>query len=177
MFGKWWKVEKKRFSPYCASMWPDRLNCVVCIVLITARRLSLSLSFLWDDDELWQPDVCVSAVYTPTRKEQRLHVAFALFLAVCPSLQFSNLFISLVRTDLSFLFRYVLSALFFSFTLSFLFSLCPSLFKELMASKLNTEMQINVLRSFHFLDFFLIHRAADHWLYKRSGPSRCEVTH
>lgn len=48
---------------------PDRLNCVVvCFCADNSEMpsspppplfLSFYLFFLWDDDELWQPDVCV----------------------------------------------------------------------------------------------------------------------
>lgn len=47
---------------------PDRLNCVVCFCADNSEVpsspppplfLSFYLFFLWDDDELWQPDVCV----------------------------------------------------------------------------------------------------------------------
>lgn len=78
----------------CVSMWPDSLNCVVvCIVLIKPRcfshfslpRFFFLLLLLWDDDELWQSDVCVCLVVcTPTHTtEQRLDATVALLFSLC----------------------------------------------------------------------------------------------
>lgn len=92
---------------------PDRLNCVVtCIALTTAIYLFFSrfVRLLWDDDdELWQPDVCVRLLSAHQHaKEQRLDPALACFsrsVCVCPSLQFFVLFISAVQNNPAF--RYV----------------------------------------------------------------------
>lgn len=149
---------------YVVVMWPDRLNCfVVCIVLITARSFSLSLSrfcFLWDDDELWQPDVRVCLLCTPTCKGRKTGYSIRpLSHCVCPSLQFSNLFISIVPTNLSFLSDMSCQlSFFFSCPLNFLFSLPPLPFKEIMGGQLNREIQPNVPGSFpSYLSVFHTH--------------------
>lgn len=151
----------------CVWMWPDRLNCVVvCIVLIKARWFSHFLSslfsfllLLWDDDELWQPDVCVCLLcahphttHTHTDQNKDRMLQSPSFLVVRPSLKFSNLFISLVPTNLSFSFRCVLlppshppsHLIFFSLFLGW------SIGNSLEAGWKETESQM-FLVYFHFL--------------------------